>query len=404
LVSVILFVLLQTADANSCINFNKDDRLIEVACVQADLPLVEQHLNKSDVIKRDPNDTKTWILNAGLLVHENSIFYINSSTVDWLKVVPTKVTNENKTVVNNINNPNGIHVYGSLQIDSVKITSWDPLKRDVISFNLGKRPGEEHTKSDYDTSEPRVFIRVSKSATGTTNITNSELAYMGYSCSRCSGLSYYGGLGSIIQGNEIHHLLKGFYSNKMGFMTIDNNHIHDNYLYGIDPHTGTRDMVIQNNIVHHNNASGIICSKNCQSILIEGNKVYQNNDGIAFSIETVNSTAKNNLVYDQKRCISFSRYSNNNHVYNNSLLNCNTAVYIGDSSNNNISNNKIVNSESGIILTNTSNILRQNELYDSKFGIVVLVPSNFTGDYNYNNRENIMHNVTKKIVFNTRES
>jgi hypothetical protein len=140
---------------------------------------------------------------------------------------------------NNGNNPNGIHVRGSLKIDSVKITSWDPENNEVIGFDFGKRAGEEHTKSDYDTAEPRAFIRVSKDVTGTTNITNSELAYLGYSCSRCSGISYYGGIDSIIKGNNIHHLLKGFYSKGMGYMIIENNTFHDNYLYGIDPHRYT---------------------------------------------------------------------------------------------------------------------------------------------------------------------
>ncbi len=81
---------------------------------------------------------------------------------------------------NNGNNPNGIHVFGSLKIDSVKITSWNPEKNEVITFDLGKRPGEEDTKLKYDTIEPSPFIRVSNEATGTTNITNSEIAYLGY--------------------------------------------------------------------------------------------------------------------------------------------------------------------------------------------------------------------------------
>ena len=68
------------------------------------------------------------------------------------------------------------------------------------------------------------------------------------SCSRCAGISYYGGIiGSIVKGNNIHHLLKGFYSKAMGAMIVENNTFHDNYLYGIDPPTGTHDMIIRNN-------------------------------------------------------------------------------------------------------------------------------------------------------------
>ena len=172
---------------------------------------------------------KGWLLNAGITVGKNATLIIDSIDTGWLKIVPvdtvqlssesktTKeqeqndqislesnlttvsvdsnqngkvvdfIDNKNKssndevrnmivTSKNNNNNPNGIHVLGSLIIDSVKITSWDLKKNDVVKFSLGKRPGEEDTKSEYDTVEPRPFIRVSEKASGTTNITNSEFS------------------------------------------------------------------------------------------------------------------------------------------------------------------------------------------------------------------------------------
>jgi nitrous oxidase accessory protein NosD len=274
---------------------------------------------------------------------------------------------------NNGDNPNGIHVYGSLIIDSVKITSWDPEKNDVIKFILGKRPGEELTKSNYDTVEPRPFIRVSEKATGITKISNSELSYLGYSCSRCSGISFYGGNGSILKGNDIHHLLKGFYSNGMGYMTIEDNHFHDNYLYGIDPHTGTHDLVIRNNIVNDNNASGIICSKYCFNILIEGNEVYKNNAhgaGIMFSIHMVNSTARNNYVHDERSCISFNRSSNSHTVYNNTMSECSYAINLANTTNNKVFSNNIKNSINGILFQNTTNIIRNNHFWNTTNDIV----------------------------------
>ena len=273
----------------------------------------------------------------------------------------------------NGDNPNGIHVHGSLKIDSVKITSWDSEKNDVIGFDFGKRPGEEHTKSDYDTAEPRPFIRVSKDAIGTTNITNSELAYLGYSCSRCSGLSYYGGEGSVIKDNNIHHLLKGFYSKSAGYLTIDSNKFHDNYLYGIDPHTGSHDLVIRDNLVYNNNASAIICSKHCYTILIEGNEVYNNTDaarGIAFSINTTKSVAKNNYIHDQSGGISFNRGSDHNAVYNNTILNCKTGVNLDNTGNNTIYDNKISCTNYGITVQNVNNKIYNNKISLAKYGIV----------------------------------
>jgi len=384
----------------------------------------------SDQVK--PNTSvqgdKIWILNAGIIVANNASLVIDSSDTRWLKKVPiptvqfsseSKLTKEqeqdnpilqnnskrisskindkgygvnvnfknsnksnyditqNPVVVNknNDNNPNGIHVYGSLIIDSVKITSWDPKKNEVVKFKLGKRPGEELTKSEYDTVEPRPFIRVSNQASGTTNITNSELAYLGYSCSKCSGLSYYGGIDSVVRGNDIHHLLKGFYSNKMGRMIIENNSFHDNYLYGVDPHTGTHDMIIRNNKVHHNNATAVVCAKDCYNILIEGNEVYSNIDthrGIAFSINTDHSIAQNNYVHDQDICMGINRFSNYDVIYNNTLLNCNTAIDLTDTSKNIVHDNKIVEAKYGIVLQNVTNKIFNNKIHNSTNGIVLI--------------------------------
>ncbi len=412
----------------SCITYNSKDRLISISCKSVRISDINKQLNDSSIITKEYNtgDSKSkgakggqnvWILKAGIIIKEDASLIIDSNDTEWLKIVPVatkqlkqsghnnsddlsnQTTNgitvlQNRSGVdlevgddnkfdddiyivskNNGNNPNGIHVFGSLIIDSVKITSWDPEINNVIKFERGKRMGEEHTKSKYDTAEPRPFIRVSSQATGTTNITNSEIAYLGYSCSRCSGLSYYGGIGSVIKGSDIHHLLKGYYSNGMGYMLIEDNKFHDNYLYGIDPHTGTHDLVIRNNIVHDNNASGIICSKDCYDILIEGNKVYDNGGvgrGIAFSINTTHSVARNNEVYDQNRCISFNRESNYNEVYDNSVSHCRTAIYLANTSENSIHDNKISHSENGISFKETTNSINDNIIRQTENGIVYI--------------------------------
>jgi parallel beta-helix repeat protein len=405
------------AEHTPCIQYEEAQKLIKVRCGSTHLTDIYKQINNPSILGIENtsngmisslNHGKVWILDAGIVVEKEGGLIIDSSDTSWLKITSTptlqlktasdKDTNKgnssyvhnNDTVISgdshnikgkpiivvrkhNGDNPNGIHVHGSLKIDSVKITSWDPEKNDVIKLALGKRPGEEHTKSDYDTAEPRAFIRVSKLSTGTTNITNSEIAYLGYSCSRCSGLSYYGGEGSVINGNNIHHLLKGFYSKNTGFIQIDGNKFHDNYLYGIDPHTGSHDMSITNNIVYNNNASGIICSKHCYNLLIEGNEVYNNSGaarGIAFSINTTHSVAKNNYVHDQPRCISFNRASNHNAVYNNTILNCKIGVFLSNTGNNSIYDNTINGTQNGIMMQIDSNKIYNNKIFESKNGIV----------------------------------
>lgn len=416
------------SDQGKCISYDALQRLIKIKCQSVRLTDIYNSLNNSSIlnIESDDNRSNVWILKSGILIDKKGGLIIDSVDTSWLKIVSTPTmqlkqespnmtdeesnqsddtiiviknssnSNENDKANNlkvqngivvvskhNGDNPNGIHVHGSLTIDSVKITSWDPMKKDVVKFDYGKRPGEEHTKSDYDTAEPRAFIRVSKDATGTTNITDSEIAYLGYSCSRCAGISYYGGEGSVIKNSDIHHLLKGYYSKNMGYMLIESNKFHDNYLYGIDPHTGSNNIIIRKNIVYNNNASGIICSKDCHSLLIEGNEVYNNSGagrGISFSINTTNSIARNNYVYDNPRCVAFNRGSNFNEVYNNTLLNCKTGISVSGTSNNLIHNNKIINASNGISIKNVTNNIYDNEISSTKNGIVFLnqIPLNTT--------------------------
>lgn len=165
-----------------------------------------------------------------------------------------------------------IYVSGSLKIDSVGISSWNPNTNNYTSSLDSHRNGE-----DVQIGTPRPYIIVNDDATGTTDITNSEIAYLGYESGYGggrTGLRYEGGDGSTIGGNNIHDLYFGFYSKGVGGMIIENNYIHDNIHYGLDPHTGTNDMIIKNNTVHDNGSIGIICSLDCFNITIENNTVY----------------------------------------------------------------------------------------------------------------------------------
>ncbi len=114
---------------------------------------------------------------------------------------------------------------------------------------------------------PRPSIVVENNATGTTDITNSEIAYLGFEQGK-----HKGGDGSIIKNNTIREVYFGLYTFGVGHMIVENNIIRNSGDYGLDPHTGTHDMIIRNNTAYGNNGSGIICSLNCYKILIENNK------------------------------------------------------------------------------------------------------------------------------------
>lgn len=354
----------ETAGTNGgCINYDPLTRTITVSCnAPTRLTDVDNKLHDISILSKQSTTTPgVWFLNANLVVTKGATFHIDSTDTKWLKI-SSKVTHSpgaTKLAPAYI-----IDVYGSLKIDSVKITSWDPTTN-YYALTNGSRTGS----GVFIFGAPRPSIVVENNATGTTDITNSEIAYLGYEQGKHkggSGLSYYyGGDGSVIRNNNIHHVYFGLYTFGVGHMIVENNIVRNSGHYGLDPHTGTHDMIIRNNTVFDNNGSGIICSLNCYNILIENNKVYRNaEDGIDFSRNMYNSIARNNIVYDEAKAIYVSR-SHNNVIYNNSISNSGDGFNVNSgSANNKMYQNIIINSKShAIILTNGSS---GNAFYSNK--------------------------------------
>jgi hypothetical protein len=97
-------------------------------------------------------------LNSGIEVARNAILYINSTDTSWLKVIAAADRKEAAHL---------IHILGSLKIDSVKLTSWNPNTNDYSTTEDSYRDGK-----DVIVGAPRPYIIVEEEATGTTDITN----------------------------------------------------------------------------------------------------------------------------------------------------------------------------------------------------------------------------------------
>jgi poly(beta-D-mannuronate) C5 epimerase len=317
-----------TTDSN-CVTFSSEARLITITCSATDLTHINDLLKDPDVLTRDNSFDKGWILNAGITIAQNAILYINSSDTSWLKILADEETAYH------------IHVSGGLKIDSVKITSWNPNTNNYTSSIDSQRDGE-----DVQIGTPRPYIVVDSESTGTTDIANSEIAYLGYESGYGggrTGLRFEAGDGSLIRDNNIHDLYFGFYSKGVGGIKIEDNHVHDNIHYGLDPHTGTHDMIIKNNKVHDNGGIGIICSLDCYNITIEDNMVYNNSKmGIMFSRNMTHSVARNNDVSNEDRGIVVGE-SSDNEIYNNRVSDSGSGIDVGeDSAGNSMYNNTIV--------------------------------------------------------------
>jgi poly(beta-D-mannuronate) C5 epimerase len=317
---------------SECVTFDSEERMITINCRTANLTQIDSQIKNPDGIRKDTNVDKGWLLNAGITIAENAILYINSSDTSWLKILADEET------------AYPIYVSGSLKIDSVRISSWNPNTNNYTSSLDSHRNGE-----DVQLGTPRPYIVVNDDATGTTDITNSELTSLGYESGYGggrTGLRYEGGDDSLIKGNNIHDLYFGFYSKGVGGIRIEDNFVHNNIHYGLDPHTGTHDMSIKNNTVHDNGSIGIICSLDCYNITIENNAVYNNTKmGIMLSRNMTDSIVRYNTVSNEDRGIVISE-SSNNEVYNNTVSDSGGGIDLDkDSFENTIYNNAIVDIE-----------------------------------------------------------
>ena len=228
--------------AHSCINYNPSTRTISVSCSSVRLTDIDNKLHDASLLAKQ-SANGVWFLNANLVIAKGATLHIDSTDTKWLKI-SSKVTRG--AGITKIAPAYIVDVHGSLKIDSVKITSWDPTTN-YYAITNGSRTGS----GVFIFGAPRPSIVVENNATGTTDITNSEIAYLGYEQGKHkggSGLSYYyGGDGSIIRNNDIHHVYFGLYTFGVGHMIIENNIIRNSGHYGLDPHTGTHDMIIRNN-------------------------------------------------------------------------------------------------------------------------------------------------------------
>ncbi|MDQ6668700.1 MAG: right-handed parallel beta-helix repeat-containing protein, partial [Thermoproteota archaeon] len=292
-----------------CINYNPSTRTIIVSCSgPSRLTDIDNKLKDTTVLTKQSPDG-IWYLRANMVIAKGATFSIDSTDTRWLKISSEQAIASTSSHTSAL--PYNIDVHGSLKINSVKITSWDPTTNNYAMTNGSREAVPTGTKGATANGyiihfgAPRPFIKIERDATGATDIANSEIAYLGYesgitSAAGSGGLNYYGADRSVIRANNIHDLYFGFYSSGVSGFIIENNQIYHNANYGIDPHTGTHDMIIRHNLVYDNGAQGIICSLNCYSILIEDNQLYRNGKAaIMFSRNMSNSIARNNIISNE---------------------------------------------------------------------------------------------------------
>ena len=239
---------------------------------------------------------------------------------------------------------------GTIHLNNVTVTSWNNTSQGPI---------------EYPNHRGYIFIQRPDSDTSITNSTLIALGYHENGTAEPNGLVYYDSLPNrqpqthIIRNNNFTQMFDGLFTKNFSNIVMENNIVANSARYGIDPHTGSTDMIFRNNTVYNNPAFGIICSLDCKNITIAANTVHDNGKGqIMLSRNTNDSVVIGNTVYGSNHSgISVSE-SHSNSIKDNHLRLVKDGIDLkANASLNTVEGNRIEDYErSGIrVLKNTTN-------------------------------------------------
>jgi parallel beta-helix repeat protein len=335
---------------------------IYMSDVTTTLSEIKEELPTSALTEVDPVN-HIWLLDANLLL-------LNGAELDLHGTAIGGDVDQLRLRSNNVHNPDGTDVandtiwikaaYGTIDIDTTKITSWDEALNapDTNPGVIPPRKGDDDTGGTGDTSpHARSFIAVRSFFApdgvtplhSTMNINNSDVGYLGSHTTEGYGLSWKAlGLGAAVHAN-IHvygnitnsHIHNNFFGTFMygGYqMQVLHNEVDHNIWYGFDPHDDTDYTDMEYNYSHDNGTHGIIFSQRCDHNIIAHNIVTNNlhhgimlhrssNDnivddntvsgngevGIAL-YESFRNTVTNNTIENNQKGVRFSMGSANNGV------------------------------------------------------------------------------------------
>jgi mannuronan 5-epimerase len=116
-----------TTSESSCVTYDSSEEIISITCKAANLSGVYHQLKNPDLLRKEVDGHGVWLLNSGIVIEKDATLFINSTDTSWLKIIsPSGGNNGERNNENLVAKANGIEVLGSLKIDSVKMTSWDP--------------------------------------------------------------------------------------------------------------------------------------------------------------------------------------------------------------------------------------------------------------------------------------
>ncbi len=311
-----------------------------------------------------------WQANASLFINRGVTLTLTTDTVSWLKLRSQgdDITLEAEKGNYNYQSFTALRTYGgTILIDGVRITSWDPVANDY----------------DRDISNGRSYLLAKYDAR--MDIKNAELSYLGSADGESYGIAWRDindtdepeVLRTRVTGEVINSVFSynyyGIYTYQASNMVFRGNKFHNNIGYGFDPHDFSHHFTVENNEAFENGNHGFIISRGCNNFIFRNNKSYNNR----YSVDNQDRNAHGfmldpgspNSRYPQEP--SFNNILENNEAWGNDGY----GLRVVGSINNTIRGNRFTGNLQGITLEqkSTGNVVENNIITGSTlYGIYLI--------------------------------
>lgn len=158
------------------------------------------------------------------------------------------------------------------------------------------RPSAPNPKPDLRAVDQRQPFIVAASHSQLV-ISHSHLSLLGRDWNSSYGVSWTDGSSGSITNSEVDQTFIATYTDAAHDVTIANNWLHDNALYGVDPHSNSSRIVVRQNLSEHNGRHGIIFSDRVTDSVVENNVARDNHlNGIMMDASSTGNRIVGNSV------------------------------------------------------------------------------------------------------------
>ncbi len=332
------------------------NKLYVMGGVSATLSQILSNLPGTPLELLDPTNG-IWLLSANLVIQDGSKLILHGSAVggdvNELRILSLNFPSNSPPLTLEAD-------YGSLDLNSTKITSWDTNTSGPDTNALGGSRAYLAVFSSPSSNSPTAL-------NSRMDITNSELCFLGGTNSNGSGVVWKvsgadpnpsnNPYGVVVSGNVVGSL---FHGNNIGAYTFGasnmlwlNNQIYSNAQYGLDLQDYSSSLLIQSNSFDNNGNDGLLAGLECNQLTILANSAATN----AGSGLLLNQNANNNLL-GTNLCLG----------------NAGFGIALDQSASNTVQGNSLWNNQfAGLRLTlgSAANLIQSNE-------------SAFNGSYGFN--------------------